>query len=57
MHLKTLRNFLLLVLCTIGIGFASAPPAAALTFADGSTAAKNSVVYHTEWSIVRRQII
>ena len=40
MHLKTLRNFLLLVLCTIGIGFASAPPAAALTFADGSTAAK-----------------
>lgn len=29
MHLKTLRNFLLLVLCTIGIGFASAPSAAA----------------------------
>lgn len=40
MHLKTLRNFLLLVLCTIGIGFASAPPAAALTFDDGTTAAK-----------------
>lgn len=38
MHLKTLRNFLLLVLCTIGIGFASAPPAAAqaLKITDGS---------------------
>lgn len=29
MHFKSLHNFLLLVLCTIGIGFASAPPAAA----------------------------
>lgn len=29
MHLKSLHNFLLIVLCTIGIGFASAPPAAA----------------------------
>lgn len=36
MHLKTLRNFLLIVLCTIGIGFASAPPAAAaLTITKG----------------------
>lgn len=29
MHFKSLHNFLLIVLCTIGIGFASAPPAAA----------------------------
>lgn len=40
MHFKSLHNFLLIVLCTIGIGFASAPPAAALTFADNTTAAK-----------------
>ena len=40
MHFKALHNFLLIVLCTIGIGFASAPPAAALTFADNTTAAK-----------------
>ena len=42
MHFKSLHNFLLIVLCTIGIGFASAPPAAAaLTFADGTTAKKD----------------
>lgn len=31
MHFKSLHNFLLIVLCTIGIGFASAPPAASQT--------------------------
>ncbi len=38
MHFKSLHNFLLIVLCTIGIGFASAPPAAAqaLKITDGS---------------------
>ena len=37
MHFKSLHNFLLLVLCTIGIGFASAPPAAAaLTITEGN---------------------
>lgn len=37
MHFKSLHNFLLLVLCTIGIGFASAPPAAAaLTITNGN---------------------
>lgn len=40
MHFKSLHNFLLIVLCTIGIGFASAPPAAAaltITKGDGGT--------------------
>ncbi len=37
MHFKSLHNFLLIVLCTIGIGFASAPPAAAaLTITNGN---------------------
>ncbi|MGN1252231.1 MAG: T9SS type A sorting domain-containing protein [Muribaculaceae bacterium] len=40
MHLKTLHNFLLLVLCTIGIGFASAPPAAALTINNAASGAE-----------------
>ena len=35
MHFKSLHNFLLIVLCTIGIGFASAPPAAAQTITSG----------------------
>lgn len=50
MHLKTLRNFLLLVLCTIGIGFASAPPAkAALSMTDGSgsTIKEDAAIYMT----------
>lgn len=36
MHLKSLHNFLLIVLCTIGIGFASAPPAASQTIKSGT---------------------
>ena len=44
MHFKSLHNFLLIVLCTIGIGFASAPPAAAqaLKITDGSGTAIGS---------------
>lgn len=44
MHLKALHNFLLIVLCTIGIGFASAPPAAAqaLKITDGNGTAIGS---------------
>lgn len=39
MHFKSLHNFLLIVLCTIGIGFVSAPPASAaqIMLIDGST--------------------
>lgn len=37
MHFKSLHNFLLIVLCTIGIGFASAPPAASQTIKLGTT--------------------
>lgn len=48
MHFKSLHNFLLIVLCTIGIGFASAPPAAAaLTITKGDGKAISDPEYLT----------
>lgn len=48
MHFKSLHNFLLIVLCTIGIGFASAPPAAAaLTITKGDGTAIANLNYFT----------